>query len=399
MSPLTEQARRYIEAIADELEISSSAYEEAEKRYKSLGEWLDRDGSALKPFRPTVYVQGSFRLGTAIRPLTDAEEYDIDSVCELELFDRSKYSQAQLKTLVGREIESYRRAHSMVKPLKEGTRCWVLSYAEGAQFHMDIVPALPNGIAQRVLLEYYGHDARWTATAIVITCQNHAAYHQVSNDWPRSNPKGYADWFKSRMAVTFEKRRRALAESIQAKVEDIPDYRVRTPLQSAVMILKHHRDRMFAGKKDIRPISVIITTLAAHSYRGEESVAPALLTILNNMDAHIQHDGTKYIIPNPTDPMENFADKWEAHPERAQAFFAWLEQARKDFGQAAILMDRQLLTEALKDRLGVELAKRASNRLSPPGGGGLRATSIAPVAAVPSFANEPRIPNKPQGFA
>lgn len=398
MRPLTEQARRYIEAIADELEISPSAYEEAERRYKSLGEWLDRDGSTLKPFRPTVYVQGSFRLGTAIRPLRNGEEYDIDSVCELALFDRSKYSQAALKILVGREVESYRRAHSMVKPLKEGTRCWVLSYAEGAQFHMDIVPALPNAVGQRTLLEYHGHDARWADTAIVITCQNHPTYQQVSYDWPRSNPKGYAAWFKSRMAVTFEKRRRQLAESLRASVEDIPDYRVRTPLQSAVMILKHHRDRMFAGKKDIRPISVIITTLAAHSYEGEEGVAQALLTILNNMDRYIQHDGTKYVIRNPTDPMENFADKWEAHPERAHAFFAWLEQARRDFGEAALLMDRQLLTEALQDRLGVDLAKRASDRLRPPAGG-LRAASIAPVAAAPSFANQPRVPNKPQGFA
>lgn len=396
--PLTEQARRYIEAIADELEISDSAYEEGEKRYKSLGEWLDRDGSPLKPFRPSVYVQGSFRLGTAIRPLSDKEEYDIDSVCELALWDRTKYSQAQLKAFVGQEIESYRRAHSMVKPLKEGTRCWVLSYAEGAQFHMDIVPALPNAAGQRSLLEAYGHDARWAGTAIVITCQNHAAYQYVSPDWPRSNPKGYASWFKSRMAVTFEKRRRALAESIKANVEDIPDYRVRTPLQSAVMILKHHRDRMFAGKKDIRPISVIITTLAAHSYAGEESVAQALMTILNNMSSHIQHDGTRYIIPNPTDPMENFADKWEAHPERAEAFFNWLAQAQRDFSAAARLIDRQLLQESLQSGMGVELAKRASSRIAPPGGG-LRAAAVAPVAAIPTFGNQPRVPNKPQGFA
>jgi hypothetical protein len=385
--------------VADELEISPTAYEEAEKRYKSLGEWLDRDGSTLKAFRPTVYVQGSFRLGTAIRPFNDGEEYDIDSVCELERLDRSKYSQAQLKALVGGEIESYRRAHSMSKPLKEGTRCWVLSYAEGAQFHMDIVPAVPNPIGQRILLEYHGHDARWTGTAIVITCQNHANYQRVSDDWPRSNPKGYAAWFKSRMAVTFEKRRRALAEAVHATVEDIPDYRVRTPLQSAVMILKHHRDRMFAGQKDIRPISVIITTLSAHSYEGEEGVAQALLTILSNMESHIQHDGQKYIIPNPTDQMENFADKWEAHPERATAFFKWLEQARQDFSQAAALIDRQLLTETLQQGLGVELAKRASSRLAPPGGGGLRAASVAPVAAIPSFSNQPRVPNKPQGFA
>lgn len=46
------------------------------------------------------------------------------------------------------------------------------------------------------------------------------------------------------------------------------------------MILKRHRDGMFASRYDERPISVIITTLAAHAYNGEEKIADALYSIL-----------------------------------------------------------------------------------------------------------------------
>ncbi len=400
MTVTTKQAQEYLEALADELEISDARYRDAERSYKSLGEWLDRDESTIKAFDPVVYVQGSFRLGTVIRPLTAEEEYDVDAVLELKLLGMEHLTQSKLKELTGLEIEKYRQSQSMTKRLKEGRRCWVLRYSDGAQFHMDIVPALPNGEKQRVLLETYGYDARFASTAIVITDNEHHSYNDLAQDWPRSNPKGYADWFRSRMTVAFEKRRKILAEKVQASVEDIPDYRVRTPLQSAIMILKRHRDIMFAGKKDIRPISVILTTLAAHSYEGEERIADALFAILQKMDSFILEDqaGHKQII-NPTDRLENFADKWVAHPERETAFYQWLAQARRDFQHVADMADTGLIQEALEARVGSDLAKRAANRSKPVG---LRATTVAPVLGVvptPSFGNEPRRPSRPEGFA
>ena len=134
------------------------------------------------------------------------------------------------------------------------------------------------------------------------------------------------------MAGIFEKRRRQIAEGVRASVEEIPDYRVRTPLQAAVMILKRHRDHTFDGRPDVRPISIILTTLAAHAYNGKETIGQAVIAILARMDQYIIRDGRKYVIPNPTDPLENFADKWLKHPERAKAFLEWLASARAEFG-------------------------------------------------------------------
>jgi hypothetical protein len=284
--------------------------------------------------------------------------------------------------------------------MREGRRCWILDYADDAQFRMDIVPSLPNALGQRLLLEAHGFDARWTSTAIVITDNRHSHYDVLSEEWPRSNPKGYAEWFKSRMAGIFEKRRRQIAEGARASVEDIPDYRVRTPLQAAAMILKRHRDYTFDGRPDVRPISVILTTLAAHAYNGEETIGQALMSILARMDHYILHDGHKYLIPNPTDPLENFADKWVAHPERAEAFFEWLERARAEFGAAAALVERQSITDTLAKGVGRGPAERAQARRRT-GAGMLRTASAAAAGSSTAlaFPNERRAPTKPQGFA
>ncbi|WP_296097206.1 nucleotidyltransferase [uncultured Agrobacterium sp.] len=400
MITITKQAEGYLEALADELTISPSRYEQAVARYESLGAWLHREASTVRQYDPQVYSQGSFRLGTVIRPDDENGQYDVDSVCELASLTKGSLTQYSLKEMLRVEIESYRVAQSMRKPLGEGRRCWTLEYAEGAQFHMDIVPALPNGTATRLLLETRGLDAQWAGSAIAITDNKHPLFYQQTTEWPRSNPKGYANWFRSRMAVAFTRKRRQLAEALHASVESIPEYRVVTPLQQAIMILKRHRDQMFAIRKDVKPISVILTTLSAHAYGGEETIGQALVSILTNMNSFISFDGFQYSIPNPSDPLENFADKWAEYPERRAAFFEWLEAARRDFLYAAQQSSSQVITDSVALGIGRGLAERARDRAAPkPAASLLRPATVATsAAAAPSFPAQARIPGKPAGF-
>ena len=395
-------SKRFIEALVAELEISDRRYEQAEESYGSLGDWLNRPGGALAAHSPAVYVQGSFGLGTVIKPLNMEEEYDVDAVCELKDLNKGQLTQQQLKALLGQEVEAYRRSKSMVKPLREGRRCWTLNYADGAQFHMDVVPALPNGGEVRLLLEARSLDARWAGTAIAITDNERPDYRTITPDWPRSNPKGYLQWFRSRMIVVLNERKQALAKSINASVEKIPDYRVQTPLQAAVMLLKRHRDMMFETDEiNCRPISIIITTLAAHAYQGEDTIPDTLYSILSGMESHIERDDwARAVIRNPSDPMENFADKWAEYPEREQSFYTWLHQAREDFSRIAGLDNAVVIREALSKHVGTELAKRAEDRVRRPSGSLLRgATAAAAASSTPAFGSVPRVPSKPQGFA
>ena len=96
---------------------------------------------------------------------------------------------------------------------------------------------------------------------------------------------------------------------VYASVDEVPDYKVKTPLQRATQLLKRHRDTMFNGDED-KPISIIITTISAHAYNGEQTICETLRTILKNMHLFVENRHGVNWVMNPVNPMENFADKW-----------------------------------------------------------------------------------------
>jgi hypothetical protein len=359
MTTTTAASATYLERIATELDVPPGRYEEAKRRYKSVGEWLGRDESTLKDFSPEVYVQGSFRLGTPIRPVNEGEHYDIDLVCQLDA-SKADVTQQDLKRLLGHEMQLYAKQYKM-KEASEGRRCWTLDYAEGAQFHLDALPAIPDAGRKRALLEARGLSTAWVETAIAITDVDHPQYFVRCDEWPHSNPKGYTNWFRSRMKEAFERQRAAMALEAKANVEDIPSYRVKTPLQQAVQILKRHRDLRFAADPENKPISIILTTLAGLSYGGESNVGYAIQAILAGMDSYIESRAGVAWIPNPTDPEENFADRWVQLPERKQGFYEWLNAAREDFQRIGALNSRELLVEEAGKVIGDRVAQAALN--------------------------------------
>lgn len=357
----TKTAEQFLEELAAELDIPDSLYEAAERSYKSIGQWLKRPESEFSRNEIKVYVQGSFRLGTATRPASGSEDYDLDIVCEVDL-NKRLITQADLQAMLGREIAAYAKAHGMSSP-EPSRRCWTLNYADGAQFHIDILPAIPDGTRQQTILKEHGIFNEWSHLAVAITDNEHQYFRFRSDEWPSSNPKGYSEWFYARMKPIFEARRMALAKrESRASVEEIPAYRVKTPLQSALMILKRHRDLMFEDDPDRKPISIIITTLASFAYQQENTISGALYSILERMDQFIEdRDGITWIA-NPSAPRENFADRWEKHPERQEAFYEWLEAARADFVTAAQYADAGKIVDVLSPRLGRKLVEKAAGR-------------------------------------
>jgi len=348
---------RVLEQLAKELDISPSKYQQAVGRFNSVKEWLDvgkYDGCVADP---RIYIQGSFRLGTVIRPLKDGKEsdYDIDLVCELQA-RKVSCAPRNIKSDVGdrlKENETYRK---MLTP--EGRRCWSINYAEedGIGFHMDVLPSVPEGEREVGEIARMGVPQGLAESSIAITHKE----SDVSYDWRPSNPEGYAFWFEQAMRPAFEamkgREKSAIFESnkrLFATVEAVPDQLVRTPLQRVVQILKRHRDLRFVGHEweGDKPISMIITTLAAKLYRNEADVYTALHNIVEQLDEHAQllksayglredlaslrligrtPDG-KWNMPNPVNPAENFADRWHENDNRkARAFFMWVSWVKED---------------------------------------------------------------------
>jgi len=80
-----EELSDLLRAIADDLDIPGHMYEDAVVKYTEVGEWLAHEDSELAQYDPDIFPQGSFRLGTMVRPVNDSEEYDIDLVCHLKI--------------------------------------------------------------------------------------------------------------------------------------------------------------------------------------------------------------------------------------------------------------------------------------------------------------------------
>lgn len=371
-----------LEAVVEALDIPPSKFEEAKSRYEAIGAWLDRPESSIAQYDPSISPQGSFLLGTVTRPLTDTEEYDVDLVCRLEA-TKADFTQKSLKEAVGHEVALYARAHGMAVP-EERRRCWTLNYAAGAQFHMDILPALPDAQRYQVKLLMEGHralaqDAALSGHAIAITDKTLPHYDQPTEDWPQSNPTGYAAWFRGRMRVRLTEAKRALAqrERITASVDEIPDYKVKTPLQRAIQLLKRHRDCMFADDGEHKPISIVITTLAAHAYNEEPTISAALQSILTGMDRYIEDRGGVAWVANPVNPGENFADKWAEEPRKRENFYRWLDQARQDFALYLRASTFDKVPDLLREHLGAKLVDSTMAAVMPAAIAGLAAPAIA----------------------
>ena len=327
-----------LEKIVELLELPDSAYEKAKHRYEDLGDWFDRDDSLLSSNDVHIFPQGSFRLGTAIRPLDSKEEYDLDLACNArEGILKSTHTQKQLKEIVGAELELYRKAKGIKAEKDEKRRCWRLEYQDSLSFHMDIVPCIPldesiTNLIYEDIHEKFVSDTNLARDisnkSLSITDMEKDSYEEIYPDWNISNPEGYAIWFESRMhpsQVTM------LME--KAQVDKLPIFNQKTILQRCIQLLKRHRDCMFKDNEDSKPISVIITTLSAHAYNGEADIASALKTILRDMDDFISNTIPR--VANPTRPEEDFADKWYLHDHKhlklEENFNLWLMSARRDF--------------------------------------------------------------------
>ena len=72
--------------------------------------------------------------------------------------------------------------------------------------------------------------------------------------------------------------------------------------------------------------------------------------------------GQQFYIENPSYKGENFADKWNTHPERADAFFQWLYTARKDLVDGNLLeYNRIEMGKHIKKCFGSETGKAVFN--------------------------------------
>lgn len=326
----------YLDNIARNLSITDSMFNKAVSSYQSVGTWLDE---GLNEYKVSILPQGSFYLGTVIRPISDKDDYDIDLVCLVE--NKNKINSAKvLKQTIGNRLKENKIYRDKLS--KEGKRCWTLEYDE---FHMDILPAIPK-------CDSFDKDN--DADIKITHTENHIDY-----SFKESNPFEFRNWFIKKASL-IKPEEVMFSRSMEA-IEKVPKYSKTTVLQECVKILKRHRDIMFEKNDDDAPISMIITTLSGLAYDGTQSISMALELILNKMDDFIGRDSNGiYRIMNPVNNKENFADKWAKVPNKQKCFYKWLQAAKNDLIINNIkLQGTDEICNFLSHKLGNNLVKKS----------------------------------------
>ncbi len=369
--------------LLDKLDISPTMYQRAIERYTSVASHLDEKGIDC-----TIYPQGSFALGTVVRPFRNDKDqaYDID-VVYLYNGNKSTLSPQGFFCSMSKTIEDYAIAHGVT--FDEYDRCVTLTYADINEIglEMDIVASVPedadtiNKIEQMGVASDKAKEAIAIAVKAVGTCQSR---------WCWSNPKGYKMWFDEINApfanVTSLSERTRIFETnrtVYASIEQVPQQLERTSLQRVIQILKRHRDVFYNRCKcsDKKPTSAIITTLAARVAMKMPPYTP-FIDLLNNVvsqlssyenltsdsygyeynnhknDSLISKKEQKWELLNPVNPFDNYMDSWTN--EHARLFFRWLKDLKGIFPTSQRL-DTDTANEMLvRSSLGFSISNNSS---------------------------------------
>jgi hypothetical protein len=334
--------------VCESLELTSSQFAQAKQRYEGVGACLaGSDDPVLRGI--TMYLHGSTALRTTVKPI-GVNEHDVDLMAHVSDLD-VEVSPMALKKAIGDCL----RANGNYAPLlEEMPRCWRLSYAN--EFHMDITPSIPNP------------NCRLGGELVP---------DKMLKMWKASNPKGFKRLFEecAKLAPVIRLRKHIARDSTHASVEPYPEAGgLKGILRRTVQIAKRHRDVMFVDEPDIAPLSVIITTLASRSYawcvtnREYDNELELLFDVIRHMPDTIEvrhiDSGVQWFIWNETTDGENFAEKWNRRPERAEAFYAWHGRFCADLAQLEAVSGFDRLGDVLKGLFGSRPATAAIHSLT-----------------------------------
>ena len=365
-------------------DISPTMYNNATEKYKAVGTYLQNQGLICD-----IFPQGSFSLGTVVRPYRESKEadYDLDFICCLG--DNKETTTAKhIKNVVKDTLcksEVYKEKLQKI----EWDRCWTLKYAEvnDIGFNIDIVPGVSESddIIQSMVSNKLSKDD--AELAIAITDKIKQNYF-----WLTSNPRAYKKWFESinkpflefdrenKKKILFEKSR-----TVYNSIEEIPEGLERSALQRVIQILKHHRDVYYCRieKENLKPTSAIITTICAEIANGMDpslNVFELLQKIAYDFELYsanqtmteeafsrqyetknvIRKSNGKWRIINPVNPNDNLADSWNANPEKAELFFKWVKTMKKDYVDSLEIEDNDFVA-LLENNFGRDYVQKSIN--------------------------------------
>ena len=349
-----EKDRLLIEAVKD-IDLTPTMERNAREKYGAISSYLNDHG-----LQSDFYPQGSFLLGTVIRPYRDGENknYDLDILAKLTI-EKHNTSPRLAKNNVGDIIKGSEIYKSKLK--KEDRNCWTLEYAEisdGIGFNLDIVPCVGEVDEVKADIIKHGVDTKYVLDTVSITDKDDETYN-----WLTSNPLGFGAWFKDisdrfinyEMKVEQFNRMPLDIKNYYNTVEEIPQYFYKSKLQRAVQVIKRHRDVYYDRMKRpySKPSSILITALVADAVKDEInlSIVDIIQTFIDKYKSgniSIMIEGK---ILNPVDKRE---DLFKRYTESNKANFKlWLDNLNDFiFKDSEIDFKRSIHTDINKNLFG-----------------------------------------------
>ena len=324
--------QEFAEFLRDEVNLNQSRLDRLETSVGAVNDYLKDN----LPGYQTMDKQGSYALGTLIKPVDDNDEYDADIQIVMNpnpKWGPKDYVHAINGTLAGNK--------NYVDKLRLKTRCVTVDYA--GDFHLDTVPRVTSG-------------------------GKHYVCNRIDNKFEETDGTGYRDWFNEKNRITGGN------------------------LKRVVRLLKHLRDH----KNSFTAKSILLTTLAGYMIRESDkgtaavsTVADTLETVLSRMDNYLQQHPNMPIIKNPALPTENFNRHWDQRKyanfrNRIQSYAGTAKRAKAE-------PSAEKATKIWQELFGDGFGKGGSSG-SGSGGSGNRArqgpsrsarTPVAPSASIP----------------
>ena len=300
--------------VAIRVQLSRADYDKAVRRYETVSEWIERDGSPLVDLVALFYPQGSMAIG-ATTAARGTDEFDIDVVTQLLLAESVSPSIALDMLYEAIRGEPGSRYHRMTK---RRTRCVTVEYKDG--MHIDFTPAV----------------RRWNTPD-----RESWIFHDrpEAPDEPSSrliaNPYGFAEWFKERTPpddqfADFYVRRatdyeRALMAA-EADAEPVPDQEPpfrKSMATIALQLLKRWRNVQYEYRSGRRPPSIMMAKLVADGANQTKGLGEELLFQAEHLVQEFQaaHDRRILIrVTNPVCDQDVLTDRWPSSPHEQGIF-------------------------------------------------------------------------------
>ena len=288
------------EFLRDEVNLNQSRLDRLETSVGAVNDYLKGNLTGYQKMER----QGSYALGTLIKPVDDNDEYDAD--IQIVMNPNPSWGAKDYVLEINRTLAGNK---NYADKLRLKTRCVTVDYA--GDFHLDVVPRVTiNG--------------------------KHYICNRTDNKFEETDGNGYRDWFNEKNRITGGN------------------------LKRVVRLLKHLRDH----KNSFTAKSILLTTLAGNTIKSSDegttavsTVADTLETVLSRMNDYLQQHPNMPVIKNPVLPSEDFNRHWDqrryanfrnrvqsyaqtakqakAEPSAEKAIKLWQELFGDDFGKAS----------------------------------------------------------------